>query len=233
MKTRSLSILTLLCLFALPATSQKAEPEVSAEQAQAKLAAGNKRFAGFVHSHPNQNPSRRAETAIKQKPFAIILTCADSRVAPEFVFDQGIGDLFVVRVAGNIADDAIKGSIEYAVEHLGVHLVVVMGHERCGAVDATLKGGAVPGHIHALTDSIAPAIAKVKGQPGDPLENAIKANVQAVVEDLRSSEPILNEGVHAGKLKVVGAYYDLDSGKIAFLSEPKSTQASGEKTASK
>lgn len=217
MNLRPYLLPVLFCLFALPAASQKAEPEMSAEKAQARLIAGNKRYAGFIHVHPNQNPSRRAETAVKQKPFAIILTCADSRVSPEFVFDQGVGDLFVVRVAGNIADDAIKGSIEYAVEHLGAHLVVVLGHERCGAVDATLKGGEVPGHIHALTEAIAPAIARVKGQPGDPLANAIKANAQSVAEDLRTSEPILSEAVHAGKLKVVSAYYDLDDGKIQFL----------------
>jgi carbonic anhydrase len=160
---------------------------------------------------------RRAELATTQHPYAIIVSCSDSRVGPEIVFDQGIGDIFVVRTAGHVLDDPGLGSIEYAVEHLGTHLIVVLGHERCGAVTAAASGGEAPGHIASIVRKIQPAVAEVKGQPGDLVENAMRANVRHVVHELKESHPILSEFVHEGKLKVVGARFDLDTGAVELV----------------
>jgi len=184
----------------------------SGEQALQSLVAGNMRYVGTKLAHPNQSAERRLEVAKGQRPFAAILGCSDSRVPPELIFDQGLGDLFVVRVAGNVVDDVVLGSLEYAVAHLGVSLIMVLGHERCGAVEAALKGGEAPGHVRSVVAAIAPAVEKVKGQPGDPLNNAVSANVEMVVAQLRSSQPVLSVIVGVGKLRVVGARYDLDSG---------------------
>ncbi|HVX65920.1 MAG TPA: carbonic anhydrase, partial [Bryobacteraceae bacterium] len=181
------------------------------------LIAGNGRFVAGRARHPNESAARLAEVAKAQHPLAAVLACSDSRVPPELVFDQGVGDLFVVRVAGNTADDVAIGSLEYAVEHLGAKVVMVLGHKRCGAVSAAVAGGAAPGHIRALVDALQPAIHGAKGKAGDPVDNAVHLNVAQVTGKLRSSEPILSESVHAGHVKVVGAYYDLDSGKITLL----------------
>jgi carbonic anhydrase len=192
--------------------------KITADQALQKLMDGNKRYVSEKRTFPDQIASRRTEIAADQHPFAIILGCADSRVPPEILFDEGLGDIFDIRVAGNIVDDAIIGSIEYAVEHLGVPVVVVLGHERCGAVKAALAGGEIPGHISHLVEAIKPAVDKVKGKPGDPLDNAVRANIQLVVQELKSSEPILKEFIEKGKLKIVGARYDLDSGEVTMVS---------------
>jgi carbonic anhydrase len=187
------------------------------DRALRELIAGNKRYVAAKVMRPHQAPTRRADVAKGQHPFAIVLGCADSRVPPEIVFDQGLGDLFVVRVAGNIADDAALASLEYAVEHLGPRLIVVLGHERCGAVDAAVKGGEAPGHLSSLVTAIAPAVTASQGKPGDRLDHAVRANVARVVEQLRSSEPILAPMVKAGKVQVVGCRYDLDSGAVELL----------------
>jgi carbonic anhydrase len=133
------------------------------------------------------------------------------------IFDQGLGDLFVVRVAGNTLDNASLGSIEYAAEHLKSPLVLVLGHSKCGAVTAAAGGGHAPGHIHTLVKAIAPAIQAAKGQPGDAIDNAARASVKATVQQLRQAEPIVGELVKAGKLKVVGARYDLETGCVELL----------------
>lgn len=185
--------------------------------AMQQLIDGNRRYVAAQLQHPHQQAERRMEVAKGQHPFAVILTCGDSRVAPEIVFDQGLGDLFVLRVAGNIADDAVIGSIEYAAEHLGVSLVVVMGHERCGAVDAAVKGGEVPGHIGALVKAINPAVVKARGKSGDLLENCVRTNAEMVANRLRENKPILSHLVEEGKLQIVGAYYDLDDGVVQFM----------------
>lgn len=190
---------------------------VTGDVAHKKLMEGNKRFVEGKMSHPGQSADRRAETAKGQHPFAAIVSCSDSRVAPEVLFDQGMGDLFVIRLAGNIIDDAATGSLEYALEHLGVKYIMVLGHERCGAVEATVKGGEAPGHIGSLVRAIQPAVEKAKGQPGDLIDNSVKANVSMVVQQLRSSAPILEESVKKGELKIVGARYDLDDGTVAIL----------------
>jgi carbonic anhydrase len=181
------------------------------------LKAGNARFVAGQPVHANQSVDRRTEVAGGQHPFAIVVGCSDSRVPPEIVFDQGLGDLFVVRVAGNIVDDHALGSIEYAAEHLHVPLVVVLGHDKCGAVDAAVSGGDVPGHIASIVDAIKPAVEEARSEPGNLLDNAIDANVRRVVYEIRHSEPILEHDVEAGKLTVVGARYKLDSGQVVFF----------------
>lgn len=189
----------------------------SADQALRGLLEGNQRFVCGQTLHPHSSPKERLARAKEQHPFAVILCCADSRVSPELLFDEGIGDLFVSRVAGNIVDDSVLGSIEYAVEHLGVPLVVVLGHERCGAVAAAVAGGHAPGHIHHLVQSIQPAVKRVKGRSGDTVDNAVRANVQLTVTRLKQSRPILANFVAKGKVKVVGARYDLDTGKVELI----------------
>jgi carbonic anhydrase len=190
---------------------------VLAEVALKRLRAGNAHFVDGISTRANKQASRRAEVAEKQKPFAIIVSCSDSRVGPEVVFDQGLGDLFVVRTAGHVVDDAGLGSIEYAVEHLGASLILVLGHERCGAVAATVAGGKPQGHLPAIVKAIKPAVAKTKGQPGDAVENAVRAHVNEVAAQLKKAGPVLAERVAAGRLVVAGARYDLDTGRVEFL----------------
>jgi carbonic anhydrase len=193
---------------------------IAPAEAIARLKDGNSRYTNGNLQHPGQTTERRAELAKSQHPFAIIVSCSDSRVPPEIVFDQGIGDLFIRRVAGNVINDESLGSIEYAVDHLGVRLILVLGHQRCGAVQAAketiaAKGKAF-GHIESLVTAIKPAVeATVNGD----LDATIKANVKHVVDALRASTPILKPKVDADELKVVGATYSLDTGFVSFLDE--------------
>ena len=188
-------------------------PSVTADDALGRLKTGNERFATSKVSAGKPVAARRAETAQAQHPFAIIVACADSRTAPEIVFDQNIGDLFVIRTAGNLVDDYALGSIEYGVEHLGVRLIVVLGHERCGAVTAALASDSAPGHINALVRDIQPAVAASKGKEGDALANAIHENDAAVAAKIRKEAQL---GEHAAQVKVVEGYYDLDTGKVEW-----------------
>lgn len=181
------------------------------------LIAGNKRYAEGNPTHPNQSASRRREMAKGQNPRAAVLACADSRVSPEIVFDQGLGDLFVVRVAGNVANEHILGSLEYAVEHLGTQLIVVLGHNRCGAVGAACAGGEAPGHIGSLVDALAPAVAKIRASEAGRADLVAKENVRMTVKSLQSCGPILAELVRQGKLEVAGAFYDLDTGAVEII----------------
>lgn len=211
--------LTIVILIVLASTSLLTAQEhhsMNGEASIEKLTEGNGRYVSGNTIHPNQDDGRRGEVAGGQNPFAVIVGCADSRVPPEILFDQGLGDLFVIRIAGNIVDDIGIGSIEYAVEHLGTPLVVVLGHERCGAVGAAVKGGEIPGHIKAIVDQIQPAVDKAKALDGDVTENAIKFNVEAVVEKLKASTPIISHLIEEGHLTIVGARYDLDDGKVTF-----------------
>ena len=209
---------------ALTETPRHAEQpaKVAPADALVRLKAGNQRFIAGKLQHPHQNPERRAELATGQRPFAIVLGCADSRTSPEVLFDQGLGDLFVVRVAGNILNDHVLGSIEYAVEHLGAQLIVVLGHQHCGAVQAakeTLHSKAeAPAHLNSLVTAIQPAVEATRGAD---LEATIKANIENVVQSLRSSEPVLRKEVEAGAITVLGAYYDLGTGSVAFTEEKK------------
>jgi len=187
---------------------------MDADAAMKKLLAGNQRFVSETYNRSDIGLARRAEISKGQHPFAIIVDCSDSRVAPEIIFDQGLGDLFVVRTAGNTVDDIAIGSVEYAVEHLGVRLVLVLGHEDCGAVKATVGGGKAEGHIDAIVQAIKPAVAIAKKKPGDLLSNAIAQNVDLVVERLQTSQPILEHALQTGKVKIVGGVYSLKDGSV-------------------
>jgi len=194
------------------------QPTVAPAEAIAKLKEGNARNTSGNMQHPGQTTERRAELTKSQHPFAIILSCSDSRVPPEIVFDQGLGDLFIVRVAGNVLNDEGLGSIEYGVEILGARLIVVLGHQSCGAVDAAMKTvaakGKAPGHIQSLVTAIKPV---VDSTPKGDLDTMIKANVKHVVDALRSSTPILKARVESGDVQVMGGYYTLDTGAVTFL----------------
>jgi len=198
---------------------QHLKPDIiNGDKALKELIAGNRRYVDSKQRHPNQTPRRRAELTNTQQPFAIILGCSDSRVPPEVIFDRGLGDLFVVRVAGNILDDVILGSIEYAADHLHTPLIMVLGHSKCGAVQAAIKGVNGEGHIACLTEAIQPALDEAKEQPGDLANNAAKANTNIVTEQLKCSKPVLSKLVSDGKLNVVPAFYDLDTGVVEILS---------------
>ncbi len=186
-------------------------------EALQKLINGNERFADSKSINPNQTIERRNEVLQGQNPFAVIVGCSDSRVPPEIIFDQGIGDLFIIRTAGNIVDDVALGSIEYAVDHLGTPIVVVLGHGKCGAVTATVQGGEAHGHIGSIVKTILPAVEKAKTQSGDLTNNSIKANVGLVVDTIKSAKPIITAALEQGKVKVVGAYYDIESGEVEFI----------------
>jgi carbonic anhydrase len=196
------------------------QPAVAPAEAISKLKEGNGRYTGGNLQHPGQTAERRTELAKTQHPFATIVSCSDSRVPPEIVFDQGLGDLFICRVAGNVINDENLGSIEYAVDHLGTRLILVLGHQRCGAVQAAKETiaakGKAPGHIESLVTAIKPA---VEATAKDDLETTVKANVQNVVKALRSSAPILKAKVDSGDVQVVGGYYSLDTGAVTFLDE--------------
>src|SRR6266487_2712685 len=221
------------------------QPLVAPAEALSRLKEGNARFTAGNPQHPHESADerkrmatdsyenagalplgmtseqaakRRAELANSQHPFAIILSCSDSRVPPEIVFDEGLGDLFIVRVAGNVLNDEGLGSIEYAVDILGARLIVVLGHQSCGAVDAAMKTvaakGKAPGHIQSLVTAIKPV---VDSTPKGDLDTMIKANVKHVVDTLRSSTPILKAKVESGNVQVMGGYYTLDTGAVTFL----------------
>jgi carbonic anhydrase len=196
------------------------QPSVAPAEAMSKLKEGNGRYTSGNLQHPGQTTERRTELANVQHPFAVIVSCSDSRVPPEIVFDQGLGDLFIVRVAGNIINDEGLGSIEYAVDHLGSHLILVLGHQRCGAVQAAKETiaakGKAPGHIESLVTAIKPA---VEATAKDDLDATIKANVKNVVQALRSSTPILKAKVDSGEIQVIGGYYSLDTGAVTFLEQ--------------
>jgi carbonic anhydrase len=223
------------------------QPMIPPAEALSRLKDGNSRFIAGNMQHPHdstddraymaknsyenagtvslgltseQAAKRRAELTKSQHPFAIILSCSDSRVPPELVFDEGLGDLFIVRVAGNVLNVEGLGSIEYGVDVLGARLIVVLGHQSCGAVDAAMKTvaakGKAPGHIQSLVAAIKPV---VDSTPKGDLDTTIKANVKHVVDALRSSTPILKGRVDSGDVQVIGGYYTLDSGAVTFLDE--------------
>jgi carbonic anhydrase len=185
-------------------------PGVSAGQALRQLLEGNGRYVQNHPEHPNQRPSGAA-----QHPIAVILSCSDSRVPPEIAFDQGVGDLFIVRVAGNTYDRLALESIEYAVDHLGTNLVVVMGHDQCGAVTAAVKSYP-DAHAGPMIQNIYPAVRQSKGKPGDPVSNAISANAILLAQWLAHDEHFAAK-VKNGQIKVVAARYGLDTGKVEIL----------------
>ena len=193
------------------------DEDITPDNALQKLIEGNQRFVARKRTNPNQDIVRLTEVAKGQKPFAAVLGCADSRVPAEIVFDQGLGDLFVCRVAGNVATPEEIGSLEFGSLVLGSKVIMVLGHKRCGAVDATIKGAQVPGQIGSLLDAIKPAVEKAKDRTGDRLEETCKTNIMLQAEKLKSS-PVISQLIKENKLKVVGGYYDLDTGKVTMVS---------------
>lgn len=186
------------------------------------LAAGNARFAAGQTQHPNHSALRRAELAQAQHPFATVLTCADSRVAPETVFDQGLGDLFVIRVAGNVAKTDEIGSIDYAVGHLGTPVLLVLGHTKCGAVAAVAQRAEVPETVAQLVAPIVPVVDRVRvSNPNlaveKLIEKSVEANVWNSIAAIYKASPTVRDLVKAGKLRVVGGVYHLDTGHAEIL----------------
>ena len=203
---------------------------VTADEALTKLMDGNKRYVGMtMNACAESNTIGREKLAKGQKPYAIVLSCSDSRVPPELVFDQGLGEIFVVRVAGNVPDPIVIGSIEYAAEHIGSPLIMVLGHERCGAVTATVDGnGKGEGNIGAIVKAIAPALKKAKAECGKNkdcdkkdkaklIESVVDMNARMIAANLPNQSRIIRELVKEGKLKIVAAKYDLDDGTVTLF----------------
>jgi len=190
--------------------------QLSARKALEKLKEGNRNFCKDKLGHENQDAARRASLADGQEPFAVVLSCADSRVVPELVFDVGLGEIFVVRVAGNIANTSSIASIEYAIQHLNpkVNLVVVLGHEGCGAVKAALGGGDCGHHLNMLLAHLQPAVSQATGKTDDArFVNTVKKNAKLTARRLDSA----SKSFERKSLEIVPAYYNLASGKVDFL----------------
>ena len=187
------------------------------DEALNQLLEGNRRFMSGNLLHPNHCEESRQGVAEGQEPIATILTCADSRVPPVDIFDQGIGDIFVVRVAGNIIGDHTLGSIEYAVFHLHTPLVIVLGHSSCGAVGAVASEVKLDGHMSTFVPAIQAAIKSVKNEEGDLVNNAARELARQMADKIAKSEPIVADLVEHGKTRVVPAYYDLHSGQVSIL----------------
>jgi carbonic anhydrase len=191
-------------------------PTLNPAVALQRMMEGNARFVAEKTQKQNYK-LRLQETAVAQYPFAAILGCADSRVPAEIVFDQGLGDLFVVRVAGNVASQTAIGSLEFATAVLGAQLIMVLGHSKCGAVQAAIKGDPLPGRVGVFVEEIKPAVERVRLKTGDIEANSVIANVQYQASSLAESSTILGGLVKQGKLKIVGAQYDLATGKATML----------------
>jgi carbonic anhydrase len=206
-------------LAAPPNAPPKPENVISPDAALDRLMQGNTRYVdGLSRRHDFKH--EREALSKGQNPFAAVLSCADSRIAPEYCFDTARGDLFVCRIAGNFASDEMVASLEYAVAVLNTPLIMVLGHDACGAVDSTIKsvkdGTTLPGHLPSLVAAIKPAVDAVQGQAGDTLANAIRRNVALNVDKLKSTAPILNAAVDGKKIRVVGGVYELTSGRVAL-----------------
>ena len=235
MSMRKYLLRYVVVLMFLATAAQADAPLVGWSQEQVRLNDGNERFASDASEHPRSNSARREDTFKNgQKPMATILTCSDSRIPVERVFDQGVGDLFVIRVAGNIAGESETASIEYGVEHLGTPLLVVMGHRGCGAVAATAQNAEVHGHLPALIERIKPAVESVKAKEKDLhgpalVAAAVTANVRQSMADLLKGSSIIRERIEKYKLTMIGAVYDLETGKVEWLGpHPQQSALMGE-----
>lgn len=193
--------------------------QTEAEIALERLKAGNQRFYQGQSIHPNQSLERIQEVSKSQKPYAVVIGCSDSRVPNEIIFDQGVGDLFIIRTAGQVSTYASWGSIEFGNAVLGAKLIVVLGHTECGAVSAACQLPEVPGHIVTLINAIKPAAEASAHLPGDRIANAVKMNVAMQAAQLRQLEPVLSKAVASGQTKIVGAVYHLDTGRVEFLED--------------
>jgi carbonic anhydrase len=204
-----------------PKAPPKKENVLTPDAALARLVKGNERYVDGVSRRHDFRHEREALVG-GQNPFAGILSCADSRIAPEYAFDTGRGDLFVCRVAGNFLSTDMLASFEYAVQVLNTPLLMVLGHRACGAIDATIKsirdGATLPGHLPALVEALSPAVKAVEGKPGEALDNAIKENVRLNVEKLKAATPIIEMAVSEKKVRVVGGVYNLEDGHVDLLS---------------
>lgn len=198
----------------------KPENVVSPDASLKRLMEGNQRYVGGVARRHDFKHEREALVG-GQNPYAAILSCADSRIAPEYAFDSGRGDLFVCRVAGNFATEETVASLEYAVAVLAAPLILVLGHDACGAVDATIKslkdGKPLPGHMPSLVTGLAPSVKAVADQPGNALDNAIRQNVVDNVAKLKAATPILSAAVEQNKIRVVGGIYRLKDGQVDMV----------------
>jgi carbonic anhydrase len=208
---------TTLLVFIIALLSPLVQAQVSADAALNSLKEGNKRFVEGKSIKPHQDLQRIKEVSSGQKPFAIIVGCSDSRVPNEIIFDQGLGDLFIIRTAGQVSTFASRGSIEFGNAVLGANLIVVLGHTKCGAVSAACQIPDVPGHIVTLINAIKPAAQLAKTQKGDEVENAVRINVAMQVQQLENLEPVLTKAVQNKNLKIVGAVYNLETGTVEFL----------------
>jgi carbonic anhydrase len=218
---KSASTITVTVPASAEITTETPRPEITdPDAALDRLLAGNRRFVEEQMLHPDQDRNRRLRISQAQDPYAVILTCSDSRLSPEVVFDEGLGDLFVVRMAGNIVDSATLGSVEYAIGHLSTPLVLVIGHERCGAVEATLESiqhhNSPHGRVVALVTAITPAVAVAEQRQGDLLDNTIRANAQMSRDAIAESSELTSQ-LSAGELKVLAAYYSLDDGRVSLI----------------
>lgn len=222
MKKESLVFLAICGLLLLHACSSYPSANSAAtSNPLEQLVRGNERFAGMHPIHPHESKNRLAEIAEGQHPFAAIICCSDSRVPPEIIFDQGLGDLFVVRTAGNLMGGLEIGSIEYAVEHLGVRQVLVLGHKECGALQAFTGGKKMPGHIKDIVDSIRheEEIQLIFRDDKNLLDDCIRANILHGVHQLKSQSALLAEKINANELQVLGACYDLKKGLVELVRE--------------
>jgi carbonic anhydrase len=192
-------------------------PALTPEHALQELLAGNRRFVSGVGFHPRQSPYRRTEVVPGQHPFAAVIGCSDSRVPPEIIFDCGLGDLFVIRTAGHALDDTGYASVQYVAEHLGVPLIIVLGHSDCGAVKSAVGGLQAPGHLGTLIARLQPAVEAAAEQPGDLLQNAVLENIRRTVSHLKTLQPVLADLIANGKVSVVGALYDLETGGVTLV----------------
>lgn len=223
--TQSLFLSLLLVSFLFncqrPRQSDRQTLPATPEESLKTLVEGNRRFVNNQPLHPHQSHQRISETENGQRPFAVVVTCSDSRVSPEIIFDEGIGDLFVIRTAGNLLSDLELGSIEYAVEHLHTNLAVVLGHTECGAVKAFLEGGECQGHIRQIVESLADEQEEqqILKHEGKDLLACIKGNVLHGVTQIKEAKPILSEKIEEGALMVVPMLYDVHTGAVSILRE--------------
>jgi carbonic anhydrase len=216
-------ILALLCILLVYCNINVYADSPEANEALQQLMAGNLRFQTLQVIHPNQDLTRRNALINLQHPIAIIVSCSDSRQPPELIFDQGLGDIFSIRTAGNTIGKLELGSIEYGVKHLGIHLIMVLGHQGCGAVTAAIQHVHEGNHIDSVIKTIEPALKTIPSSLSetDKIELAVKSNIMHGVHLLETSQPTLTQFVQNGQVFVVGAYYNLDTGAVSVLSSPK------------